>query len=393
MNILFLIKQSFPFGAAYSLRTRAFLEIMTALGHTATVVCSGGGETESEVAYLRAHPNVTRVIVPEKHGIAQALAESYEYGKEVDKILDANKIDLILSASMHDKIGLILKSSKRTNTPIIIESCEWYHHSSWKNGRLDPRFWAFEYAWSHWFPKADGYIAISKLLASHYAETGKPVVRIPTILDAKETRPQLTPPNTDGRINLLFAGRFGGTKDDVTPIACAVDSDDDLKRQFRLNIVGPSRDEVLAHEAMRVHVDSLERAGALRITGRIPQERIADEYRAADFGCFIRPNRRSSNAGFSTKLGEGMAAGTPFIVNDTGDIADYIENGVAGYVFKKAAPEEIAELLRDIASQSQNERARMRAKARSTAERCFDWRPYVDTFSQLIENVKESYLD
>ena len=393
MNVLFLIKQPFPYGSAYSTRARAITDALLSLGHSVLVVCSAGGDAAGDRAYLDARPNVSRVVVSEGRGILQSVAEAKEYGAKVAELLASDAYDIVISSSMHDKIALVLRAARSLGVPVVLESCEWYHHSSWTLGRFDPRYWAFSYAWRNHFPKADGYIAISRLLEKHYRETGKPVARIPTITDVLSVTPRLDSPLQGGRISLLFAGRFGGTKDDVLPFARAIASDEELLIHCRLVIVGPSRDEVFSHEDEVGSFARLESAGALRVTGRLPQRQVEVEYRAADFGCFARPKRRSSDAGFSTKLGEGMAVGTPFIVNDTGDITDYVEDGVSGFVLRDMGPVGIQSVLRDVLRASDEERAAMRAAARSVAERCFDWRSYTGAISQLLSEVMEAHCD
>lgn len=388
MKILLLIKQPFPYGAAYSMRARALANIFCSLGHTVTVVCSAGGESENERLYFEGHQNVSRVIVPERNGIIQTIVEAREYCRVVERLICTKEYDVIVSSSMQEKIGGILRSAHNHHIPLILESCEWYHPSSWKFGIFDPRYWVFNYAWKRYFPKADGYIVISRLLADHYARTGKRVVRIPTITDVKSTEPKLISSNNSARISLLFAGRFGGTKDDISPIAQAIASSDFLLKKFRLVIVGPTREEVFARESVDRCFARLEEANSLKITGKIPQEQVVEEYRKADFGCFIRPVRRSSNAGFSTKLGEGMAVGTPFIVNDTGDISDYIESGVSGIVIDNVTQDRIVSVLELLASSTQKERTSMRVEARSVAEQFFDWRAYTGSISLLLSEVK-----
>ena len=391
MNVLLLTKQPYPYGSAYSTRARAIADALLLLDNSVTVVCSAGDNTNVGSSYFNTHPGVSRIVVPEGRGILQSVAEAREYGKTVARLLATGNYDVVISSSMHEKIHLILKAAREREVPIILESCEWYHHSSWTFGRFDPRYWMFSYAWEHCFPKADGYITISRLLENHYSETGKPVVRIPTITDVMSIAPQIDLPRADERICLLFAGRFGGTKDDVTPFARAIASDKELLSTCRLVIVGPSHEEVFSREDESRSFATLETAGALRVVGRLAQERVEEEYRSADFGCFARPQRRSSDAGFSTKLGEGMAVGTPFIVNNTGDIADYVEDGVSGFVLRDMTPSRIQTVLHDVLRSSIEERTAMRTAARSVAEHFFDWRSYTDVLSRLLTEVMEAY--
>lgn len=391
MKILFLTKQPYPYGSAYSTRSRAITDALTALGHTVTVFCSSGGDNDTDRRYFDTHPRVSRVIISEKKGAFQSFAETNEYVAEVTKFLATNGCDIVISSSMYDKIAPILKVVREQRVPIILESCEWFHYSSWTFGKLDPRYWLFSYAWRHYFPHADGYITISRLLENHYSKTGKPILRIPTITDVSSIVPRLNMSGLNKRITLMFAGRFGGTKDDVAPFARAIASDEELLRTYALVIVGPSREEVFAREDKRESFSVLEKAGALRIIGQLSQEQVEEAYRKTDFGCFMRPRRRSSDAGFSTKLGEGMAVGTPFIVNNTGDISNYIENGVSGFVLKDVTPGSIQMVLRNVLHASAKDRAAMRVAARSVAERFFDWRSYTDALSQLLADVTETY--
>lgn len=390
MNVLLLTKQPYPYGSAYSTRARAITDMLISLGCTVTTVCCATGNIAEDKAYLDVRPGVSRVVVPEKAGIIQSVVEAREYGLKVSELLTRGEFDVVISSSMYDKIAPVLKAARNQGVPIILESCEWYHHSSWTFGRLDPRYWAFCYAWRRHFPKADGYITISRLLENHYRMTGKPVVRIPTITDVLSITPTLDPPQKDGRISLLFAGRFGGTKDDVLPFARAIASDEELLGACRLTVVGPSREEVFFREDEVGSFSRLEAAGALQVKGRLSQEQVEREYRAADFGCFARPRRRSSDAGFSTKLGEGMAVGTPFIVNDTGDIADYVSDGVSGFVLQDIESGRIQAVLRDTLRSAAKQRFAMRAAARSVAEQSFDWRSYTGAVSQLLIEVTEA---
>lgn len=391
MKVLILTKQPYPYGSAYSTRSRAITDALIALGHTVTVFCSSGGDNDTDRCYFDTHPGVSRIIISEKKGIFQSFAETNEYVAEVTKFLATDGCDIVISSSMYDKIAPIIKVVREHKVPIILESCEWFHYSSWTFGKLDPRYWLFSYAWRRHFPQADGYITISRLLENHYSKTGKPVLRIPTITDVSSIIPQLDMPGLDKRVTLLFAGRFGGTKDDVVPFARAIASDEELLRTCALIIVGPSRKEVFAREDEQGSFSALEKAGALRIIGRLSQEQVEEAYRKADFGCFARPKRRSSDAGFSTKLGEGMAVGTPFIVNDTGDIGNYIENGVSGFVLKDVTPTSVQVALRNVLHASTKDRVAMRVAARSVAERYFDWRSYSGALSKLLADVTETY--
>jgi glycosyltransferase involved in cell wall biosynthesis len=111
----------------------------------------------------------------------------------------------------------------------------------------------------------------------------------------------------------------------------------------------------------------------------------------SDFSIFIRPDRRSSHAGFPTKLAESMIAGTPVITNNTGDIGQYLKNGKEGFLLKSGYPEELKDIFLHILSLSREKLNEMRLNARRMAEESFDYRVYCGEMKSFIERVKHSY--
>ena len=108
----------------------------------------------------------------------------------------------------------------------------------------------------------------------------------------------------------------------------------------------------------------------------------------ADYSIFIRPRRRSSDAGFPTKLAESMAVGTPVITNDTGDVGLYIKDGENGYLLSEGTADELTAVLKEILKEGAYLRRLQRRNARRTAEQVFDYRGYRETMTKFIDEVR-----
>ncbi|MEF2655363.1 MAG: glycosyltransferase family 4 protein [Eggerthellaceae bacterium] len=391
MNVLILTKAPFPFGTAYSTRIRAFSDALLSKGVHVTVLGYPCGESANVDNYFKARSLMTFCECEnESRGFIAKLARAKKYAKFVDDVMARTPFDIVICSSMYDRVSDVLPVVKSYGVPFVLETCEWFQPESWRGGILSPHYRMFARAWHGSFLKADGYIAISKLLAEHYALTTKPVCIVPTILDTECVEPRIEV-NSKDRLNLLFAGSFGGGKDTVDPFFSAVASSDELTRKVRIVIAGPTRDDVHKETSCCHCLEKLEKSDAVAFLGRVSQEKVEGLYREADFGCFSRPNRRSSNAGFSTKLGEGMAVGTPFIVNNTGDIADYVMNGVSGYVLDALENDALACLLKKLVRESSQQRSAMRSEARAVAEEYFDYRAYADILLSHLLTVIESH--
>ena len=130
----------------------------------------------------------------------------------------------------------------------------------------------------------------------------------------------------------------------------------------------------------------------INIFGRIPQDEVESKLREADFSIFTRPIRKSSDAGFPTKLAESMSVGTPVITNNTGDISMYLHNGKNGYITFENSKEAIYDIFNTVVHMNKNELMEMRKQARYTAMNSFSYEKYKDGLLELISEAKERVI-
>ena len=104
----------------------------------------------------------------------------------------------------------------------------------------------------------------------------------------------------------------------------------------------------------------------------------------SDYQIFVRPNRRSSNAGFSTKFGESMSIGLPVITNLTSDIDLYLKDGINGFVCKGNTTKDVVEVLNKVSTIDKTKTLSIRKQARITAEEYFDYRKYEDDIQKFL---------
>ena len=126
----------------------------------------------------------------------------------------------------------------------------------------------------------------------------------------------------------------------------------------------------------------------INVHGRIPQTKVENAVRSADFTIFTRPIRRSSNAGFPTKVAESMAVGTPVITNDTGDISLYLKNGVNGFLLGNGTEAEILNVFETLISFDSEQYICMRKNARNTAECNFSYSSYIEEMNSFLKSTE-----
>ncbi|MBR3640772.1 MAG: glycosyltransferase [Oscillibacter sp.] len=392
MKILYALSLKFPFGRAYASRALNLCRALRDAGHEVSVFCdylseeversADGGASFEGLSVFTTYPTQEGI-----RSLKRRLFVSRDALRALDRLLTERRFDLILSSSTPDRFAGVLRLAKGHGVPLTMEICEWFDSYSWTYGKLDPRHLQCERCWKRSYPRADGVVAISRLLEKTFAEAGLPVIRIPTVLDISAMSYR---GKADGEaIRLLFAGDISTGKDRLIEAIEAV-SRTTYARPVTLDVYGPGAAEVAAQSEGALSEEDLRAMENVHIHGFRPQGEIHAKCLESDFGLILRPDRRSSNAGFPTKLAEYMAAGTPVIANDTGDIGVIIEDGTNGFIVRDIRPQTIRALLERITAMTAEELSAMRKSARKTAETRFDYRIYRDELSRFVTQVSES---
>jgi glycosyltransferase involved in cell wall biosynthesis len=203
-------------------------------------------------------------------------------------------------------------------------------------------------------------------------------------LDVDDTKCDLQLSNE--KIKLLYAGNPGKSKELLKNIFLALRDLGELNNGIEFHVLGASRAQVLDNIGQEEELlNSL--SNCVFVEGKVSQAKMNDIYAEHDYSIFVRPNRRSSNAGFPTKFAESLAVGTPVICNDTGDVSLYLENYKNGILLCDNSVESIINAFERIMKMSNAEKQEMRSLARLTAEKHFDFKTYEKNMIQFLRGI------
>lgn len=389
MNALFVMSTPFPYGQAFSSRARNLTKLFCACGYHVHIISpkSVGKENSSELAGL--NYSVTHIDDPKNVFSLSGIGTAKPYMNAIHSYLSENNIDLIVSSSMVFVSGHLQKLAKRLQVPYIVEQCEWYDYSTFKYGKLNPYYREHIRMIEKKNRNVSGVIAISRLFEQHYSFQGVPSVRIPTILDVKNTayRIERNKNALDSVYHIVFAGSLGKGKEKMGPIFKALTKINRSRLNIVFDIYGPSERDLLTN------IDEDDKLWNqvqpyINMHGRIPQVEVENAIRNADFTIFVRPIRRSSNAGFPTKFAESMAVGTPVITNSTGDISLYLKNEENGFLLKSGTEDEIFNVFKNIISLNIDQYYCLRQNSRRTAECYFDYVTYLTEMKEFLKKIE-----
>ena len=378
MNVLVIRFEPFPYGTATAYRAYLFCKMLCELGHNVTVLTPEiNAKVDNDI--LLGNYKI-KVLSPKS-------VEMQSYDKLCKYYLDRNHIDLVFRSTSIKHFFIINRYVKKRRIPVLYDSVEWYEPSNWRFGKVDPRYWIFQYLWHKVFVKGNGLIAISRMIEDYYKKHISNTVRIPTITDCSTDLYKGTLSKPDDTIHFIFSGKLDNGKDRVIDFIKAIDILGKDAARIQLDIYGPSVEDVIYQ--LGKESDLLEKHKTrIRIHGLISQIEARKHCAESDYCIFFRPNRRSSNAGFPTKLGECMTLGTPAFCNDTGDVSLVVKDKSNGFLIRDCSVDVIADNIRFILSMSHSDRIQMREEARKSAIEFFDYKNYLDVLDKVIIRAK-----
>ncbi|MDK0571549.1 glycosyltransferase family 4 protein [Clostridium perfringens] len=385
MKIVFIISSSFPYGEAFSSRARNFVKLFCMKGNSVHVIAPISNNINNLKELEGLNYSVEYVNDPKSILTLSGFLTWKPYIKALKDYIKNNKVDIIFSSSMIFVANKINKVAKENGIPYIVEQCEWYDESTFKGKRLNPYYREHVKMIEKGYKNFDGIISISRLFERHYSKQQLPVLRIPTILDVKNTKFRNVDLNRD-KIKIIFAGSLGKGKEMLSTIFEAIKKINVDNEYIHMDIYGPSENEIIRN--INGNITLLNDVKEyITIHGRIAQELIEEKLRDADFSIFIRPERKSSNAGFPTKLAESMSVGTPVITNNTGDVELYLKNGVNGFILNDNSSDALLDVFKKIITLSKENYESMRINSRIIAEKNFYFGAYLNDIQEFITKI------
>jgi len=266
---------------------------------------------------------------------------------------------------------------------LIIDCTEWYDAEALPGGRFGLAHIENEIRMRIVNPWLGDIIVISKYLKSYYKSRSCRVVRVPPLVDFEDPKWKINPGIPKADLHLVYAG-IPGKKDILWPVIKSIDILKSEGYKISLDLVGPSIGEVCKSEGS--DNGSITRTkGQILCHGYVPQSLVPSILCEADFSILFRPQRRSSNAGFSTKLVESLTVGVPVIANKTGDIEIYVRDGIEGILLENESFESVYSGLKRALNLTVERRLQMKAAARTCAQMNFDYKLYYDELLDILE--------
>lgn len=382
-KVLMVTNNNFPNGDAGSLRDYSFAKIYTSMGFQVICICNNPEVSEGEYNGVKFYS-----IYKKKSNVFQKIANFTTYKKRMKETLNLlvdNWEDIEL-VHLYDipELGFkyLYHIAMRYKIKIVHDSTEWYSASQFKRGIFDKAYLLKNRLNTKVIKSPIKVIAISSYLERHFKKRGIQVIRIPAILDVKNTNYYNDEKND--KIKMIYAGS-PGKKDFLKEFVEAVSllSKDELKK-IEVHFVGVTKDDLISMDSSYANlIDILN--DIITFYGKVEREVVLKLYKSMDYSILLRPSgERYAMAGFPTKVAESMASGVPMMCNITSDLSEYLQHKKNAILISGSSTYDVLNALRLVIGLSYEERHNHKLNARATAEKYFDYRNYTPVVKSFI---------
>ena len=377
MYALLVVPSNFPNGDAGAVRDMSFANIYQKLGYETVLIGAGTGSAEGNyngVQYFSVYKEAKTSI---EHFI-RFLNLSSQYKKIIDNVIKEKGQPSVIhfNSIPESTISYLISLAQKNEVAIIHDSTEWYSPCEFAHGKWDKAYILKDRLNRRIIREPIRVIGISSYLTDHFKSRWLKAVRIPVIMDVKNTE---IAQSTGNMIKLIYAGS-PANKDFLKEIVLGIAllSQDELEK-LKLYILGATKEQIK-------NLTGLQTLPTCVIPyGRVPREKVEETMLDMDFSVLLRPSEeRYTKAGFPTKSVEAMSHGVAMICNLSSDLGMYLIDGENAVIVDGYDEISFAASLRRVLAMSREQINDLKFHARELAEKEFDYRNWVNTVYEFI---------
>lgn len=294
----------------------------------------------------------------------------------------------VLFLYMGDSAGLsirFIKVARRKGAKCIRELCE-LPYGTGKETRCAK--WMRAYTLRRQFPLLDGVVSISDALLEYAKAHTRPScqhVKVPIMVDFDKYN--LEDASTDAEFPYIFhAGTLYEQKDGILGMIEAFGmAVGELPETVRFVLAGRVEDSPHCVEIERL-IEKYELHDRIRFTGYLFGEQLRKYLGGASLVILNKYRTQQNYYGFSTKLGEYLAAGKPIIITDIGEAMNWVKDGETAIVAKAEDTEALSEAIVKVFSDLSAAR-QMGAAGKELSRRSFDYRKWSAPLADFVKSV------
>ena len=219
----------------------------------------------------------------------------------------------------------LFRFCRKKGVLLIADCTEWYNYNkSIKIQSIIKNIDTF-FRMHYYQKRCDGMIVISRFLEKYYRKYLSNIVFVPPLVNLNSKKYKNLPPkDVSDKIRYVYCGSPSAAKESLGEVVSCFNT---LKEtNFIFRIVGITREQFVS----MYHIEPDDKK--ICFEGRVSHTEALNIVRQSDYSIIIRPDNRTTKAGFPTKFVEAISCGTAVIANRNSDLVEYLKDGKNGYL-------------------------------------------------------------
>lgn len=298
-----------------------------------------------------------------------------------------NKNDVVISVAGKDVrfINSLIHLIRYKKAKFVRELCEIpYGTGKETQSTIKKR----EYTFKKQFPLCDGIIAISDTLmnlAKKHTSSKCRIIKIPILVDFEKF--YIPDKSSDAAIPYIFhSGTLYEQKDGVLGMfeafgkACNT-----LPETIHFISTGNPKESPQHYEILKI-IDQYQIADKLTFVGYLYSEQIREYLSKASLVVINKHPNQQNLYGFSTKLGEYLAAGKPVVISEVGEAMNWLKDGESAYIVKPDDTDILAKTIVDAYTNSEKRKV-IGKNGQNVCKVNFDFRNYGEKIGLFLHEI------
>jgi glycosyltransferase involved in cell wall biosynthesis len=239
----------------------------------------------------------------------------------------------------------------------------------------------------------DGLVVISTNLEKYFAGYNRNLLRIPILSNCPEEKAPLPPAYAGLSFEIGFTGQLATRKEGFENFYQALSMVSKSYPQIKLNLYGPIYEPVERELLLDLLPARYGLSGKISYHGNIDQRLVENVLKSQHLLVLPRPLNPQTHFGFSTKLSEYLASGTPVLITDVSDNALYIQDGVSGLVVPPGDPSEMARKIITLIQHYQELAPKLSANGFLVAQQHFHYKNYQQALTNFFFKSRKQITD
>lgn len=397
MTVYIITKQSFPYGMAATKRIICFAKAIVSQAINCKVLIFTRTEIHGKTPRNTASEGVFEGIAfrymgsTPLRGINPFIRKFHDAMDQLSLAIylfkNLKKDDIVLSVVGRDVkyINALIHITHYKKAKFVRELCE-IPYGTGKETKTTIK--KRNYTLKKQFPLCDGIIAISDTLmtlAKRHISNKCHIIKIPILVDYEKY--YIPDKSSEAKIPYIFhSGTLYEQKDGVIGMFEAFGkASRNLSETTHFISTGNPKESPQKHEILRI-IDQYQLSEKLTFVGYLYSEQIRDYLSKASLVIINKHPNQQNKYGFSTKLGEYLAAGKPVIITKVGEAMNWLKDGESAYIIEPNDTDLLAKTIVDAFSDPEKRKA-IGKNGQKVCKDNFDFRNYGENIGLFLQEI------